>query len=189
MCWSKNCLMIEEAIGKGLYQSPGERTFIDKLLAKEDVNRLRDLAKKSNWGREDLLETLYLLSGAESKLLNYGEWERYVILKMFVWIREFVKIGEFVFDYEESLTKEQENDASQKDELTNDLVDNVKKMMEHNIKFLVDLYLNIQRSSLSLGATGFLEMLKTKFEVDYKGGAGGNIAPPPAQSPMMKWVK
>jgi hypothetical protein len=184
----KNSFMIEEALQQSLYKGQGEKTFIDKLLAKEDVNRLRDLAKKNDWERADLLECLYLLSGAESKLLNYGEWERYVILKMFVWLREFVKIGEFVYDYEEQYKENKNNDITQEDELTAELIGNVKKMMEHNIKFLVDLYLNIQRSTLSLGATGFLEMLKNKFELDYKGGNMG-VQAPQQPNPLMRFVK
>ena len=46
--------------------------------------------------------------------------------------------------------------------------------MEHNIKFLVDLYLNIGRTSLSVGATGLMEILKNKYEIVYPGAGGVN---------------
>ena len=39
--------------------------------------------------------------------------------------------------------------------------------MEHNVKFLVDLYFNLARTTLSKGATGFLEILKNKYEISY----------------------
>lgn len=174
----------EEALQKSVFSGQNEKTFIDKLLAREDVNAIRELVKKPDWTRQDLLEILYLLSGAESKLLNYGEWERYVILKFFVWIREFVKIGEMLYDYEDdmiergTLIKNEKNkdDAAQ-------MFENNKRMIEHNIKFLVDLYLNIGRTSLSLGGTGFIEMLKNKFEVNYPSGQmSGQNLPQPQQS-------
>jgi hypothetical protein len=40
--------------------------------------------------------------------LNYSDWDRYIILKFFVWIREFTKVCEILYDYEDEL-KRQEN--------------------------------------------------------------------------------
>jgi hypothetical protein len=41
-------------------------------------------------------------------------------------------------------------------------------MTEHMTKFLIDLYLNLARTTLSLKATGFIELLQTSFKIDQK---------------------
>lgn len=194
---------IESKIQQGMFSQNSEKTFIDKLLAREDTNAIRELIKKKKLTREDLLEILYLLSGTEAKLLNYGEWDRYVILKFFVWIREFVKIAELLYDYQDKLkasekkgrlkivytsketkpgifitTKETKRVTFKISPRTQQLLDNNERLIEHNAKFLIDLYLNIGRSSLSLGATGIMEILKNKYEISYPNAIPGQQAPP-----------
>lgn len=197
--------MLEEDIERAIFNSPSEKTFIDKLLAKQDIDKIRELIKKPKLTRSELLELLYLISGAESKLLNYGEWDRYVLLKFFVWIREFIKIAELLYDYQDDLKKKEisgegvnspkypifeviyaefskemgkwvytkaltTSTATVKFKITSrtkQLLHNNERLIEHNAKFLIDLYLNIGRTTLSLGATGFIEGLKNKFEIAY----------------------
>lgn len=180
----------EESLQKGLFTSQSEKTFIDKLLAKDDVNRVSLLIKKPNLTREELLELLYLLSGTEVKLLNFGAWDRYINSKFFVWIREFIKIAELMYDYKELLLrkintckacgKRQDTDKS-KDKckcktfmpqmtLTSrgmQILANNERLIEHNAKFLIDLYFNIGRSTLSIGGTGIMELLKNRYEIVY----------------------
>lgn len=172
-----------------------DKSFLDKLLAKEDVDRLRELTKKPKLCREDLLELLYLLTSTESKLLNLGEWDRYIMLKFFVWIREFIKIAELLYDYQDDLKRKEHlcntckkyNDdvknkctcitftpSAQLTPRCKQLLYNNERLIEHNAKFLIDLYLNIGRTTLSLGGTGFLETLKNKYELVYPAGTGVN---------------
>lgn len=151
----------EEALQKSVFGGNAEKTFIDKLLAKEDIEKLRVLVKKSPLSRGDLVEILYLMQSSEAKLLNLSEWSRHVLLKFFVWLRETVKVTESIYDYEEVLKKEGGDVYALR------MHTNAKNMMEHNIKFLLDLYHAIARTSLSIGATGFMELLKNKFEMAY----------------------
>jgi hypothetical protein len=157
---------IENEIAKSMFSSTPEKTFIDKIMVKDDVNAIKELIKKKNLTREQLLEILYLVSGNEAKMVNYSDWERYVILKFFVWIREFVKIAELMFDYRDYL-EDTNKSHIHLNERTQKILDNNTMLIEHNAKFLIDLYLNISRTSLSVGATGFLELLKNKFEITY----------------------
>ena len=157
----------EEQIQKAMFASGGDKTFSDKLFAKDDVDKLRNLVKKPNLTRTDLLEILYLMSGNEQKLLNFGEWDRYVSLKFFVWIREFAKVLEQFYDYKETLDKKTINQQYRLTPRAEQMLENIGQLMEHNLKFLVDLSLRIDRSTLSIGATGFLETLKNKFEMTY----------------------
>lgn len=189
-------MAFEDSLQKGLFSRASEKTFIDKILAKDDVAAIREIIKKPRLTRADLLEILNLLSGTESKLLNYSEWDRYVILKFFIWIREFVKARELLYDYRASLERkarfcslcEKYTDVEKGETLPkcscntpkkefiisdrfDKILNNNELLMEHNAKFLIDLYLNIGRTSLSIGATGLMEILKNKFEIMY-GGQG-----------------
>lgn len=187
--------MFEQAIQNSLNMAAKDRSFVDKLLAKEDVDRLRELTKKPKLCREDLLELLYLLTSTESKLLNLGEWDRYIMLKFFVWIREFIKIAELLYDYQDDLKRKEHLCANCKkydDDIKNrcicfefkpsaqltprckQLLYNNERLIEHNAKFLIDLYLNIGRTTLSLGGTGLLEILKNKYELTYPNAPGSN---------------
>jgi hypothetical protein len=155
--------MIEEAIQKSIFSGKTEKTFIDKLLAKEEVQKVRNIIKKDKLSRSDLLELLDLMSGTEKKLLNYSSWDRYVIQKYFVWIRDFVALAEMFYDYEEFLKEKKINLSPEGKKVYS----NIMRQIQHSIKFLVDLYFNIERSTLSLGGSGFFEILKNKFEIDY----------------------
>jgi len=189
--------MFEQQLQNAMFSGSKEKTFIDKLLAKEDVDRLRELIKKPKLKREELLELLYLLGSTESKLLNYGEWDRYVILKFFVWIREFIKVAELLYDYTDDLERKENTCSSctkfKKGYLSGDedvctcevfktsimltkrtrqTLYNCERLVEHNAKFLIDLYLNISRTTLSIGGTGLLEILKNKYEIAYPQSPG-----------------
>lgn len=153
----------EDKLTSGITGGSRERSFIDKILAKDDVNDIRELIRKPELTRQELLEILYLISGTESKLLNYSEWDRYIILKFFVWIREFIKIAEILFDYEDHLISSHVKLSPR----AKRLLKNNSLLIQHNAKFLIDLYLNIARTSMSIGASAFIELLKNKYEVIY----------------------
>lgn len=186
----------EQNLQNSLFSGKSEKTFIDKLLAKDDAISVREIIRKKKLEREDLVELLYLLSGTEAKLLNYSEWDRYVILKFFIWIREFVKVAENLYDYQDDLNFKQ-NLCLKCEKLFNKVGDQIKECectepvkpdplnsrtkkllfnnernIEHAAKFLIDLYFNIARTTLSLRGTGFIEMLKNKFEISYPQGSG-----------------
>lgn len=167
-------MSFEQQLQQGLFSAANEKTFIDKLLGREDINNIRKLIKKKEWTREDLLDVLYLINSGESKLFNYSSWDRYIILKFFVWIREFVKVLEMVFDDKEAREARIKNGEIRYDKETEAMYKDVRLKMEHNAKFLIDLYITIGRTSLSLGATGFLEILKNKYEISYPQGVTAN---------------
>lgn len=168
--------MLEDNITRNIFAGQTEKTFIDKIFAKEDVEKIRDLIKKPKLTRSELLELLYLISANESKLVNYGEWDRYIALKFFVWIREFIKVAELLYDYKDDLEKKAKlsNSKFNLSDRSKQLLDNNERLIEHNAKFLIDLYLNMARTTLSLGATGFIETLKNKYEIAYPNN-GSNV--------------
>lgn len=151
---------LNDAISSLNLKKVNEKSFIDKALSKDDIEKIRVLMKKSPLTREDLLDLLYLVSSAESKLYNFDERERYVMLKMFVWLREFVKILELLYDVKAHDTIIL-TDQSEK------MINDIRSNMEHSVKFLIDLYLNISRTSLSKGGKAFNQFLDNKFEFMY----------------------
>lgn len=178
----------EDKLSQGFFKSSSEKTYVDKLMARKDVEEVREIIKKERLSREDLVSLLYMLTSVESKLVNLGSWDRYVQLKYFVWIREFVAVAEQLYDYKEDLQKKEERTKDilkkiivEKKEVSDEelkqiffitprsrqMFDNNMRLMEHNVKFLVDLYFNLLRTTLSLGGTGFLEVLKNKYELSY----------------------
>lgn len=183
--------MFEQAIEKTLLDVKREKSFIDKLLAKDETQRAKELISKPKLKREELLEMLYLVGGTEQKLVNYSEWTRYVALKFFVWIREFVKCAEHLYDFWDDLKRYESicrkcegymNNFEDKikdckcpnpkpkqiiTKRTEKLLYNSERSIEHMAKFLVDLFYINARSSLSIGATGFYEILTNRFEMGY----------------------
>lgn len=156
----------EENLSKSMFSQHSERSFIDKMLARRDIDDVREIIKKKDLTREDLLEILYMLSSSEAKLLNYSEWDRYIILKYFVWLRDFIKVAEIIYQYEDDLKVKQKSGVKITDQTVKILNKN-KQFIGHNAKFLIDLYFNIARTTLSLGATGIMELLKQRYEVAY----------------------
>ena len=176
---------IESELQRSIFSNTRDKSFIDKLIARSEVDAIRDIVKNRHLTREQILEMFYLMLGIEAKLVNYSANDRYVILKFFVWIREFVKVAELLYDYEDDLELKDRTCVSCAKEVgkgcvcvvpkrsialsdrTKKNLLNAERYIEHGAKFLVDLYLNIARTSLSLGATGFLEILKNKYEITY----------------------
>jgi hypothetical protein len=157
--------MFEQNLNSSLFAQQNEKTYVDKLLAKDDIKSIREIIKKPELGREDMLELLDYLSSSEAKLLNLDEWGRYIMNKFFVWIRDFCRMYELMYDYEQQLKDEGIN----LDNTTKKLFANNKLMLSHDVKFLADLYLNIGRTTLSLGGSALLEFARNKFEFSYPG--------------------
>lgn len=153
----------EESLQKSIMSGTSEKSYLDKLFSKEDVDRVRNLIKKPKLNRSELKELFSMLSSNEAKKWNYGADDRYIMAKYFVWIREFVAIAEGMYDYEENLDQKKVKISKQSKKIFEDNV----ALMEHSIMFMVDLYFNLARTTLSLGGTGFLEALKNKYEMQY----------------------
>jgi hypothetical protein len=157
----------ERYLNAKMFQGGGYKTFIDKVLAKENIGKIHDIIIKEELDRKDYLEILYLMSGEESKLLNYSGQERYILLLFFTWIRDLVNIAELIFEYRSYLTSAKPGSVGALSVRADRELKNVLHRIEFDIKFLVDVWSQISRTSLSLGGTGLLEILKNKYEITY----------------------
>lgn len=203
-------MSFEEQLENSFFKGPSEKTFIDKMLGRDDVESVRKIISKTQLDREDMMKLLNLLSSNESKLWNYGEWDRYIMAKFFVWIREFVAVAENLYDYKDDLERKTKSCANCNNRIGDkenpcncgenfkpvfklkkdsyQIFNNITRLLEHNVKFLVDLYFNLSRTTLSLGATGLLELLKNKYEVVYP-EKGMTQTQPQQPTVQLKWRK
>ncbi len=157
-------MQFEKLLSQKLHAQQTEKTFIDKLLGRREAERLRELIKKDDLTREELLELLYMLTNIELKLTNLQEYDRYLLGKYFTWVRDLTKLAEFLYDYEQQLEKF--NFKKYKQEIK-EILDQIKKMMLHDVKFSVDVFLFLSRSTLGLEAFAFDSLSKSRFEYQY----------------------
>jgi hypothetical protein len=172
-------LSFEHMLGQKLFQQQtAEKSYTDKLLARAEVAHIQELVKKDDLTRSELLELLYMLSSSEIKLANFGDWDRYLLGKFLAWIRDFVSMAEILYDYKEYYDP-QGDDKEEKIEILKKefksygdhkkLMENCRKYMLHNIKFLVDIYMYLSRSTLSLSMSAFEILSTSKYEYAYPG--------------------
>lgn len=173
-------MQFENILSQKLHTQTQEKTFIDKLLGRKEAERLRELIKKDDLTREELLELLYMLSNIELKLTNLTEYDRYLLGKYFTWIRDLTKLAEFLYDYEQQIEKF--NFKKYKNEIK-EMLDQIKKMILHDVKFSVDVFLFLSRSTLGLKAFAFDSLSKSRFEYeyDYPSSFFGHQEKPPEQ--------
>jgi hypothetical protein len=188
----------EQLLGQQLFQQrTAEKTYTDKLLSRQDISHIQILVRKEDLTRSELLDLLYMLSSSEIKLANFNDWDRYLLGKFLAWIRDFVSICEILYDYKEkyepgekkkSDSKEKENPDEPKAELDEEftdiqdiakLMENCRKFMLHNIKFLVDIFLYLSRSTLSLSMSAFEILSTSRYEYAYPGME--NLVPQPKE--------
>lgn len=163
---------IEDSIASVMKRGNSEKSFIDKVFARDDVDRLREILSKKELTEEDLRVALYQLNSGEAKLVNYSDWERYVMLKFHIWIRADVKILQLFLHTKKTIETElNDKNCSWDDEAKEQMrhsLDEFKKMYVEIIQSLSDIFLHIQRSSLSINGLGFKEALQNRFEIGYK---------------------
>lgn len=169
-------MSFEDAVASQIYQQNQDKSYVDKILAKSEIERTKELQRKENLTRSELLELMYSCLESEAKLVNYSEYDRYIILKYFVWVREFIKIAETVYDIKEDLDNKEKLGIYKLKDRTKEIIIKCMRLIEHIAKFLIDIYLNIARTTLSLGATAFTEINRNKFDFSYPQTPGINPA-------------
>lgn len=178
--------MDEHALNYAMQKSTSDRSYIDKVMSRKDVEKVSELVRKERLTHSELNELQNMCLSVESKLLNLSDWERYVLLKYYVWIREILKIAAFIWDYRQYV-EQKEREGWNMPHRCKHLMNYNERLIENISKFNVDVYLNIGRTSISLGGTGLKEMLNNKFEFNYtqpgavSGAASGTTKPPEAK--------
>jgi len=163
----------ESFANKYINRSDVEKTFIDKVLDRQDIERIRELMKKKDLDTDDLSELLFLVSGIASKLSNFNDWDRYLLGKFFAWIRDFITLLDAVITYKQDLKDETkkllENNNTETALQLKEIIAKIKKLNTENCKFLVDVFQFLSNSTLSIEATAFDTLTKSRYEYWYPG--------------------
>jgi hypothetical protein len=157
----------EKQVGGMIYGSDEEKTFIDKVLDRKDSERLRTLMLEEELDRSELLELLYIIVSINTKLVNFSDWDRYLLGKFLAWIRDFTTLHESLLDYIEDYEKVENEAEKEKIEQILDTLYSIRKHASHNLKFLVDIYLYLSNSTLSISGVAFDTLSKSRFEYSY----------------------
>ena len=146
----------------GMYPKNREKARTDKLLAKEDIGKIEELIRKDSLELKDLRNLVYLLAGAEIKLVNFGPSDRILIGKFLTWIRDLIAIYEVRIKNTAIIRKKKGTTGE-----TLLAAKTISQMYDEHIKYLSALYLYGTRSSLSLGAAAFSSLNTEKYEYEY----------------------
>lgn len=152
------------ALRQNLNAINGERTYIDKMLGKEDIKQLEGaMLSKKVYTREDVNKMQFLLNGSELKLANLGKDQRYIHNKFYCWIEEVMAIYCLMLDY----TADEDGDYKRLSPQDQKLYNDSLSLYTSAIKQLAYLYFHLARSSLSLSGWGIGKMLDAKVEYVY----------------------
>jgi hypothetical protein len=143
-----------------IFNWQAEKTFLDKILSREENMRLRELFSKDEPSRAEILELASIVSGIEAKLLNFSPDERYVNLVHFTWVNEWVTHLESHFDLKKMFDAHPNAIVRQRYEKNHRLMVFLAKS---SFRFLIFA----MHTSMSLSKTGFGDLTNAKFEIQY----------------------
>lgn len=156
---------IEQSLGSALLQSYQDKSYIDKVTSKEEVAEVKELMSHPILSREDLDKLMCLLVGNELKLVNFGDYGRYLSGKFFAWVSDIIGANAIFFDYADAI-KDKKISATPEDEI---LIQNIHRIFSHANKTLINTFFFIDRSSVGLGGVGFETLSKNRNEINYSG--------------------
>lgn len=197
-------------LGRALFQGESEKSLVDKLLGRQDADKLHSLMQKEPLTKSDVEEILFLMTSIDQKIVNYDQWDRYVIVKLFPWVKDYSTICKTWMLYEEQYTngdfdddftktEEKEVLASEiRDKLskldsedldkvleqikgkktikikvkpvleeTKNIVSEITKYLQHNLKFLISVFLLVSNSTLSIDGAAFETLTTSRYEYSY----------------------
>lgn len=194
----------ERQMNSSLFSHDHEKTFIDKVLDRKDSERLRELMTIEELTRSEILEMLYIIVSINTKLVNFSDWDRYLLGKFLAWIRDFCTLHETLLDYIQELRQDEKEilamiNKEQPTEKDNENIidlDNIRLTMKqiqkhtsHNLKFLVDIYLYLSNSTLSISAVAFDTLSKSRFEYSYPQQGYQPVSPQPIKGGFFNKLK
>jgi len=175
-------------LSKALFTGEAEISFVDKILGRKDAEKLHILMEKEPLTKSDIESILFLMTSIDQKILNYNAWDRYVVVKLFPWVKDYSTACKTWMLYEEQFndgkfdedfTQTVETTGKDKSgkqitiekkevlEETKNLIGEAAKYMQHNFKFLVSVFLLISNTTLSLDGAAFETLTTSKFEYSY----------------------
>jgi len=167
-------------LSRVLFQGESEKSLVDKLLGRQDADKLHMLMQKEPLNKSDIEEILFLMTSIDQKIVNYDEWDRYVIIKLFPWVKDYSTICKTWMIYEEQFEKGNFNNdfsiveaTEGKQEIkpildeTKNIISETTKYLQHNLKFLISIFLLVSNSTLSIDGAAFETLTTSRYEYSY----------------------
>lgn len=185
-------------LSKMLFQGESEKSLVDKLLGRQDADKLHALMQKEPLTRSDIEEILFLMTSIDQKIVNYDEWDRYIIIKLFPWVKDYSTLCKTWMLYEEQynqgkfdndftkienfkeevkvnikwldnkeIVKEETKTVKPILEETKRIVAEISKYLQHNLKFLISVFLLVSNSTLSIDGAAFETLTTSRYEYSY----------------------
>lgn len=152
---------LEDIVAKQMQTVTSDKSLLDKLFAKEEIEKITRIHKLKNPTRQDMQELKQLLTGMEVKLLNFDEDYPHILGRYLVRIIE-------TFSYYESM---EEFYSRIKHYLTENRTKELYETMIYKLKNTCLFYSSnfqwIERSTMSIEGAGFFNALTNKFELSY----------------------
>jgi len=161
-----------------MQEAVASNTNVDKILQDSSVKSLEFLLRKETLTREDINEILSLMVSNEIKTVNLSGYDRWLIGKFYAWIREFSVLADSIFDAldeEGKRIKYLQPKIKGKDGSkyiydynvsveTLDLLERSKNQIQHSFKYMVNVYLYLSRSTLSVQGKAFERFTTSRVE-------------------------
>ncbi len=151
----------EQALSKISLGNTAEKTYVEKLTAKEEISEIKTLMTKEVLNEADWGKLGNLIGGVEQKLLNYGDTTRYYSGKYITWIQDAITIT-ITHLKNMKITKKTEQTK-----VTLEAQQQVAQILDQEVKKMINIFLFFNRSSLSLGAMAFDALTKQRLEQEY----------------------
>ncbi len=152
---------LQDIVSKQMQTVKSDKSLLDKLFAKEEIEKITRIHKKENPTRQDMQELKQLLTGMECKLLNFDEDYPHILGRYLVRIIE-------TFSFYESM---EEFYSRIKDHLTEKVTKELYESMIYKLKATCLVYSSnfqwIERSTMSIEGAAFSNALTNKFELSY----------------------
>lgn len=157
-------------LNRSIFHGESERSFVDKVLGRQDADKLHELIKKEPLTLSDVEEILFLMTSIDQKLLNYNEWDRYIIVKLFPWIKDYSIICKRLLIYEQQYEEGYFNNDFKNQDIKKETINIIKeanKIALHYFKFLISTFLLVSNTTLSINGAGFDTIMTSKYEYSY----------------------
>lgn len=159
-----------DQLNRAVFHGESEKSFVDKLLGRQDADRLHGLIKKEPLTMSDVEEMLFLMTSIDQKILNYNAWDRYVVVKLFPWVKDFSTVCKTMMQYQQQyeqgkFTEDFKDKAVEKEII--EIIKEINKYLLHNLKFLISVFLLVSNTTLSLDGAAFETLTTSRFEYSY----------------------
>ncbi len=160
-----------DQLNRAVFHGESEKSFVDKLLGRQDADKLHTLIKKEPLTMSDVEEMLFLMTSIDQKILNYSAWDRYVVVKLFPWVKDFSTVCKTMMRYQQQYEETGGFNEEFKDQDTKlevlEIIKEINKYLLHNLKFLISVFLLVSNTTLSIDGAAFETLTTSRFEYSY----------------------